>query len=308
LVIGLAEWGAHGRLRANELQVLFVDVGQGDGTLVQTGDGKAMLIDAGGSVNGGPDPGAESVLPLLGALRVARLDVVVMSHPHPDHYGGLGAVLEQLPVGELWDTGQAEAEGTRGAQRVVDLARQKGVKIVRPSELCGRGRRLGNASLQVIAPCPGFDAGFGPNDNSFVLRLQHGARSFLFTGDVEHEAEALLVAQRASALRSDVLKVAHHGSRTSSTEPLLRAVAPWLSVISAGRGNSFGHPHAEIEQRLTSKSGHVLRIDRVGGVRVLSDGRALSVSAWDESIALVDGAVAAHAPEQTAQARAAVRE
>ncbi len=286
LVIALAEWLARDGLSPSALQVLFIDVGQGDATLVQTGDGKSLLVDAGGSVQGGPDPGAESVLPLLGALRIARLDVLVMSHPHPDHYGGLAAVLANVPVGELWDTGQAEAESTRGAQRIVELARERGVKVVRPGELCGRARALGSASLRVLAPCPAFDAGFGPNDNSFVIRVQHETRSFLLTGDIEHEAEAGLVARYGSALKSDVLKVAHHGSRTSSTEPLLRAVAPWLSVISAGRANPFGHPHAEVAQRLAQRSRHVLRIDRVGGVRVVSEGGRLAVSAWDRAVAL----------------------
>jgi competence protein ComEC len=245
-----------------------------------------VLIDAGGSVGGGPDPGAASVLPVLNALRVTKLDVVVMSHPHPDHYGGLEAVLSALPVGELWDTGQAAAEGAAGAQRIVELAQRKGTRIRRPDELCKEAQRLGVAALEVLAPCPGFDVAFGPNDNSFVIRLAHGARSVLFTGDVEHAAEALLVEARGAALKSDVLKVGHHGSRTSSTPELLGAVKPRLAVISAGRANSFGHPHQEVEERLRAKVQHVLRTDVVGGVRVLSDGHRLSVSAWDPGVAL----------------------
>jgi len=269
-----------------QLQVLFLDVGQGDGALVQTGEGRTMLIDAGGAVNGGPDPGQASVLPMLSALRVKALDVVVMSHPHPDHYGGLEAVLNSLPVRELWDTGQAEAEGGAGAQRIVALARARGVKVRRPGELCDRAQALGSASLLVLAPCPGFDDAYGPNDNSFVIRMRHGQRSFLFTGDVEHAAEDALVQRRAGALASDVLKVAHHGSRTSSTGGLLRAVAPWLSVVSAGRANRFGHPHQDVVQRLSTAGRHTLRIDQVGGVRVWSDGERLTVSAWDPKVAL----------------------
>jgi competence protein ComEC len=116
--------------------------------------------------------------------------------------------------------------------------------------------------------------------------MQHGQRSFLLTGDVEHAAEAQLLARQRESLRSDVLKVAHHGSRTSSTDELLRAVAPWLSVISAGRGNAFGHPHAEVEQRLLRQSQRLLRVDRAGGVRVESDGKELKVSAWDPTVLL----------------------
>lgn len=289
LVLGLltmSECWQVGALGRRELQVVYLDVGQGDGALVQTGEGASMLVDAGGSVNGGPDPGQASVLPVLSALRVKRLNVMVLSHPHPDHYGGLEAVLRSMPVGELWDTGQAEAEGGAGAQRIVELARSLGVRVRRPAELCDRAQTLGAASLVVLAPCPGFDDTFGPNDNSFVIRMQHGQRSFLFTGDVEHGAEAELVRRRGKALASDVLKVAHHGSRTSSTDGLLRAVAPWLSVISAGRANRFGHPHPEVSQRLEKLTRNVLRIDEVGGVRVLSDGRALQVGAWDATVSL----------------------
>lgn len=286
LVLLLSEWLVGAPLAPGELQVLFLDVGQGDAALVQTGDGTTMLLDAGGSVNGGPDPGAGSVLPVLSALRVTRLNVVVMSHPHPDHYGGLEAVLNSVAVDELWDTGQAEAEGGAGAQRIVELARARGAKIRRPAELCGREHALGNAALSVVAPCPGFDEAFGPNDNSFVVRMQHGQRSFLFTGDVEEAAERELVARYGRALDSDVLKIPHHGSRTSSSEGLLKLVTPWVALVSAGRANRFGHPHQDVVQRLGRLARNTLRIDQVGGVRVLSDGKELTVSAWDPAVSL----------------------
>jgi competence protein ComEC len=273
-------------LSPDQLQVVFLDVGQGDAAIVQSA-GKTALIDAGGSLGGGPDPGLASVLPVLEALRVRKLDLVVLSHPHPDHYGGLAAVLARFPPAELWDTGQAEAEGAKQAAQLLARVRAQGGRVRGPQQLCGRGHSLGRAELKVLAPCPGFDAGYGPNDNSFVLRLVHGQRSVLFTGDIEQAAEtALLAAHATPVLRSDILKVAHHGSRTSSSEPLLRALAPWLAVVSAGRGNRFGHPHAEVMQRLTAAARHVLRIDQVGGVHVLSDGETLRVRAWQRDVAL----------------------
>jgi competence protein ComEC len=284
---GGSEWRLRHPLAEGELRVTFLDVGQGDSALIETGTGEVALIDGGGSVNGGPDPGAEAVVPMLRALRITRLDLVVLSHPHPDHYGGLAAVLETVDVAELWDTGQAESEGDTGAaSQLVSRARQLGTTVHRPSDLCGRARRLGRAVLQVLSPCPSFDEGLGANDNSFVLRLAHGARSVLLTGDVELAAEAGLVANTGRVLDSDVLKVPHHGSRTSSTPELLQAVSPWLSVISCGRANRFGHPHAEVVERLRATSKHVLRTDRVGGVRLVSDGRRLRVEAWDRSVAL----------------------
>jgi competence protein ComEC len=285
LVMLLCELALRWSTPPEQLQVVFLDVGQGDAAIVRSA-GQTALIDAGGSVGGGPDPGSASVLPALEALRVRKLDLVVLSHPHPDHYGGLTAVLASLPITELWDTGQAEAEGASQAAQLLAQVRARGGTVRGPAQLCGRTRRLGRTALEVLAPCPRFDEGHGPNDNSFVLRLSHGRRSFLFTGDVEQLAEAALLARHGPALRSDVLKVAHHGSRTSSAEALLRAISPWLAVVSAGRGNRFGHPHAEVVARLGRLARHTLRTDVVGGVEVLSDGDTLRVRAWDRGVKL----------------------
>jgi competence protein ComEC len=286
LVMLLCELALRWSAPPEQLQVVFLDVGQGDAAIVRSA-GQTALIDAGGSVGGASDPGSASVLPALAALRVRKLDLVVLSHPHPDHYGGLAAVLASLPVTELWDTGQAEAEGASQVAQLLAQVRARGGTVRGPEQLCSATRRLGRAALEVLAPCPRFDEGYGPNDNSFVLRLSHGRRSFLFTGDVERAAEAALLARHGPTLRSDVLKVAHHGSRTSSAEPLLRAISPWLAVVSAGRGNRFGHPHAEVVARLGRLARHSLRTDLVGGVEVLSDGQTLRVRAWDRGVKLI---------------------
>lgn len=285
---GVCEWSVRHSLARDEVRVTFLDVGQGDGVLIETGLGQAALIDAGGAVNGGPDPGAEAVLPLLRALRISRLDIVVLSHPHPDHYGGLFAVMDALQVGELWDTGQAEAEGGTGAAaRLLSVARAKGIPVVRPKERCGRAVALGGAAMTVLSPCPEFDEGLDANDNSWVLKLSHGERSFLLTGDAEHATEEALLTSARAELKSDVLKVGHHGSRTSSTPEFLAAVSPWLSVVSAGRANRFGHPHGEVVQRLEASPRTLLRTDLAGGVRVTSDGARLKVDAWDKSVSLL---------------------
>lgn len=275
----VAEW----RVRAEEkphgeLRATFVDVGQGDSAIVDLPDGRVMLIDAGGSPQGGPDPGDRALLPLLAARRRTALDVVVLTHPHPDHYGGLGALLERLPVGEIWDTGQGTAEAdfvstSAATHALLERARARGAEIVQPDQLCGSERQFGDAAVRVIAPCPGFDPGFDANDNSFVLRIDYAGRSILFTGDIEGHAERKLV-ELAAPLRADILKVPHHGSRTSSSEALLEATAPQIAVISAGAWNPYNHPHPDVLDRLQHHTQQIIQIGKQGGtsIRILPSG------------------------------------
>ncbi|MBC7173471.1 MAG: ComEC family DNA internalization-related competence protein, partial [Polyangiaceae bacterium] len=257
------------------LRATVLDVGQGDSILVDLPDGRAMLVDAG---NVGPDIGEAVLVPLLAARRRARIDVVVLTHPHPDHFGGLATVLRAVEVGEIWDSGQAEDESPTGpASQLLEEARRRGVRVLSPADLCGRPRRFGAARAEVLWPCPAYNAGFDPNDNSLVVRLSLGERALLLTGDLERHGEAALLA-RPEALRADFLKVGHHGSRTSSTLPFVRAVAPRYAAISAGSHNRYGHPHAEPLEALEAVGAEVLRTDELGGLTVITDGRALEVS------------------------------
>ncbi|WP_437675199.1 ComEC/Rec2 family competence protein [Sorangium sp. So ce131] len=256
------------------LRVNVLDVGQGDAILIDLPEGGAMLVDAGGFVGGPVDPGARVIRPLLRARRRARLDAVVLSHPHPDHFGGLPAVVEGVEVGELWDTGQGEAEGA-GPVYAGLLAglRRRGVPVVRPASLCGRPRVLSGATIEVLAPCPELHPDRSANDNSFVLRITYGARSALLVGDAEHEEEAALVARYGAALRADLLKVGHHGSRTSTGPELLAAVSPSVAAVSCGVRNRFGHPSAEVISRLSAGGVAIARMDRGGALMWETDGR-----------------------------------
>lgn len=274
------------RLRSIErprgvLRVLFADVGQGDAALVDLPDGRLMLIDAGGAIGGGLDPGKAALVPLLAARRRDRIDIAVLTHPHPDHFGGLHALFDQLPIGELWDTGQAEAERdleatSNEAARLLARARSLGTRVRRPSEVCGRATAAGSARIRVLWPCPRYRSAYDINDNSLVLRIDFGRRSLLFAGDAEQAAEQELLDARA-VLRADVLKVGHHGSRTSTTAPFLAAVDPRLALISAGAGNRFGHPHAEVIERLRGGGRTVIELAREGGTLVTTDGRNLEI-------------------------------
>jgi competence protein ComEC len=261
----------HGRLVASVL-----DVGQGDSTLIDFPDGSLWMIDGGGFVGSPVDPGRAVILPELRARRRTRIDVMVLSHPHPDHFSGLESVLGAVEVGEFWDTGQGLAQGAGPTYaRIRQLLRERRVPVRGPAELCGEHWR-GGVRVQVLSPCPSFRPGVGANDNSFVIRLSWGQRRFLFTGDAEHEAEAALL-ERGAPLGADFLKVGHHGSRTSSSPAFLDAVAPRVATMSTGIRNRFGHPHAPTLQKLSERGILALRTDRYGGVRLETDGEALSI-------------------------------
>lgn len=286
-VLGGCEWTQRAQGSPSDaLRVTAVDVGQGDATLIDLPSGALMLVDGGGFVGSPLDPGRRVLEPLLRARRRERIDVMVLSHPHPDHFMGLLYVAQRFEVTQFWDTGQGEAQGAGPVYaQLLEVLRDQGTAIVRPKDLCGE-RNLGGARLQVFAPCPAFDPQWGANDNSFVLRLQFGRHAVLLMGDAEREEEhALLRTVPHTSLRADLLKVGHHGSRTSSSPELLQAVRPRVATVSCGMRNSFGHPHAEAIQALAAQGVMTLRLDEVGSVVWTSDGRHSSIeTARDRSL------------------------
>lgn len=267
----------------NVLRVTAIDVGQGDATLIDFPDGSTLLMDAGGFMGSPVDPGARVIGPLLRERRRHRIDVVALSHPHPDHLLGLLAVVEQVAVGEFWDTGQGEVEGAGAAYReLLQTLRARGVPIRRPPELCAAPRRFGAASVAVLDPCPAFQPGVNANDNSLVLHIRYGAHAVLLTGDAEQHQESRLIARFGGALAADLLKVGHHGSRTSTSREFLAAVRPTLATISSGVRNRYGHPHEETLLHLGEAKVRALRLDRVGSVIWTSDGQRFIAEAFSE--------------------------
>jgi competence protein ComEC len=250
------------------MTVTFLAVGQGDSAVVQFPGGGAMLIDAGGDLRwpGKFDPGARDVVPALAELGIRRLDVAVLTHPHPDHATGLLTVLDRMPVGELWMT--AEQDPIAAAVRARAEARR--IPVREP-----HGTSSGGVRVEVPSH---FEEGRSLNDNSVVLRLVHGEVAVLFAGDVEALAEADL-AQGPAEIRAQVLKAPHHGSLTSSTEAFLRRVAPLFTVYSVGAGNRFGFPNPEVVARTPGE--HFLTAE--GAIVAESDGRAVGVARWRES-------------------------
>jgi competence protein ComEC len=261
------------------LRVTFLDVGQGDSAIVDLPDGRAMVIDGGGLVGSPIDVGQRVLGPELRARRRRALAAAVLTHPHPDHFGGLVSGLDGVRVGALWDSGEGEREQLGGGYAaLLAVARARGVPVLRPGGLCGAWA-LGGIVIDVLAPCPAYSADREANDNSIVLRLVFGARAILMVGDAQREEEGALLATARDRLRADVLKVGHHGSATSSSPAFLAAVAPREAVVSVGRRNRFGHPHPATLAALSAAGARLWRTDVDGAVTVTTDGAGLDVRA-----------------------------
>jgi competence protein ComEC len=257
-----------------ELRISFVDVGQGDAALIDLPNGQLALVDTG---QGGRHPAVRELRQLLASRRRSRIDIVVITHGHPDHYGGLSPLLDEVEIGELWLNGQLLIEERDGTmERLVSAALARGTRLRLVPELCGATRRFGEASVEILWPCPRYDPALDLNDNSITLRLVLGRRSFLLTGDLEAESERRLV-EAGRIQPTDVLKVAHHGSQTSTTPAFLAAASPSIAVVSSGAGNLYGHPSPTVLARLHRAGVRVLRTDLHGGVIISTDGERLEI-------------------------------
>lgn len=260
------------------LRVNLLDIGQGDSIFVELPNGAGMLVDAGGFVGSPVDTGSRVILPFLRHKRRKHIDIAVLSHPHPDHFGGLPSALSGLSVGEFWDTGQGEEHGAGPVYAsLLSMLRKRNVPIRRPSELCAKPRDFGGARVEVLSPCPGPHPDRSANDNSFVIRFSFGRRAALLVGDAEHEAEAELVEHMPQKLRADLLKVGHHGSRTSTSPAFLETVSPSFAGISCGVRNRFGHPHPLAMGTLSRFFVPILRTDRGGHIVWETDGENMRV-------------------------------
>ena len=262
--------GAEDRTQ-RRLEAAFIDVGQGDATLLIDGH-EAILIDGGGWRRG--DPAARILVPALARLGVHRLAAVVLSHGDLDHCGGLEGLTWYWPMAELWASKETISQGCGRAVR-------ERVPLVR-SLRAGDRLQFRRWQIEVLWP-PKLDVLPTGNNQSLVLRAQTGDRSILLTGDIEKAAENGLLAAAPELLEAEVLKVAHHGSRSSSTLPFLEAAKPQWAVISVGEANHFGHPAAEVVERLRrGGSCKVLRTDRHGLIRlsVAPGGRSWRLQLW----------------------------
>ena len=245
------------------LDVYFLDVGQGDASLILC-DGESMLID------GGPPAASRFIYSILTRdLKLQRLDHLIATHPHSDHVGGLSAALSACQPGLVYSPVYYFNDPV--FLRFRELVLQRMCNFTMP--LPGQSLSLGGARVTFLAPSKLFG---DMNDNSICLRLDYGTTSFLFTGDAEVPEELELLSS-GLPLHADVLKVGHHGSSTSSSEEFLNAVSPAYALIGVGAGNTYSHPSLEVLSRLASRQVRLYRTDLHGTIRVHSDGIGITV-------------------------------
>jgi competence protein ComEC len=275
--IGTSAWS--GRWQADgRLHMGFLDVGQGGATLLVLPDATTVLIDGGGSYRTSANIGKRVVRPTLLSLGIRRIDVMILTHPHPDHLNGLIGLLEEMPVGEVWDAWEAFPSEAYGEFRRLIAERGIPRKFVIPS---AEPIRIGSVGFQVLHRGDGHCAGSNAevNNDSLMLRVAFGEISLLLTGDLEAKGEQHTLKRWGEKIRSTVLQVPHHGAATSSTETFLDAVQPKVAVISVGLNNRFRHPSPKVVGRLRYIRPETLlrRTDRNGSVWLRTDGHVLQV-------------------------------
>jgi competence protein ComEC len=262
--------------QVSHLAVTFLDVGQADAAVVRFPGGKVMVIDGGGTPDGSFDPGERIVAPFLWMMKNKSVDYMVNSHPHPDHLQGLIFLLENFTVGQVWNNGE-EAEDPDIAERFLTLAGER---------LQTKGREestqeVGGVRVEFLHPSVNPERSQSPagNDASLVLRLTFGEVSFLFPGDVESSAEGEILKTGVS-LRSTVLKVPHHGSKTSSTKDFLEAVRPRFAVFTVRGGARPRLPNPGVLERYEAMGVKILRSDQHGAITFVTDGKDLRVQTF----------------------------
>jgi competence protein ComEC len=280
MLVGAADVGywVFQRFWRNDVRVTALDVGQGSSVVVELPGGHTMLIDGGGFADRAIfDVGAAVVAPFLWRNKIRTIDTLVLTHANSDHVNGMIFIADTFQVGSLWSA--SEAVSHPGYSELLRVCRERGVAQPPFADLA-RHHLFGPARMDVLHPGAGTARRRSDeNDNSIVLRVGIGDHAVLLPGDIMHAAEKGLVRSAGGRLRSTVLLAPHHGSRSSSSEEFLRAVAPETVLISCRKRPGSGAPHPSVLERYRALGARVWRTDRDGALQVATDGRRLAVTA-----------------------------
>jgi competence protein ComEC len=265
-----------------KLELSVLDVGQGDSLFVVSPHGKTLLVDGGGAFGGfggqtnhGVDPGEEAVSAYLWSRGFQRIDVVTLTHAHQDHLGGLAAILENFRVGQLWIGREVRSQALADVEK---LAKDRKIPIEHETRANAFAWDDVQGKFLWPEPSSATPSEAARNDDSLVLKLRYADRAMMLPGDAEKEAEREMLSEISEdELRAEVLKIGHHGSKNSTTAEFLAAVKPRVAIISVGEDNPYGHPNAELLERLANAGVRVLRTDRNGAVHIRMDSKSLEV-------------------------------
>ena len=261
-------------LEENKLNVLMIDVGQGDSFLIKFPNGKIALIDA-GEANPFIDNGERVIIPMLDYLGIDKIDYGFISHLDLDHYGGFISLIYNDRIKEIY---RPLPDSSEKSIRLEKFLKQKKIitNFYNKSVI-----DIGNTKIYVLNNPYGYSySNFSSNDKSGILKFVYGKTSFLFVGDCEYPGEFYLISKFGQILNSDVLKVGHHGSQTGSSEKFLKLVSPEISLVSAGIKNKFNHPAKSVLALLEKFKSKIYRTDLMGAVILQSDGEVIKKVNW----------------------------
>jgi competence protein ComEC len=279
LFLIVADWevirGKKPDLSPGKLEITAIDVAQGDSLFVVTPEGKTLLVDGGGILGNASnfDIGEDVVSTYLWARGVSHLDAVALSHPHADHIGGLPAVLRNFHPAQLW---VAPSPPNAAYAALISQARTSEISVHLLA--AGDSLQFGSAKVQVLAPLTriNFSERRG-NDDSLILKISYGSTSVLLEGDAERRTERLIIPELGAV---NLLKVAHHGSSTSSIPQIIDSLRPHYAVISVGKFNRYGHPRPEVVERLSESGACTFRTDLEGALSFYLDGTEVTSLRW----------------------------
>ncbi len=247
-----------------EFTISFIDVGQGDSMLISTPKGKRILVDGGGTRDSENfDVGRQTLIPYLLNKGITKLDYIVISHFDSDHATGVAQILGKIDVSSIILTRQLEENDIY--RHILSIAKEKKIKLIYVKE--GDVLKIGGIKISIIHPENKLMINNPMNNNSIVCKVEYNSFSMLLTGDIEMEAEELILRKNIN-LKADVLKVAHHGSKTSTTGEFLKAINPKVALIGVGKNNNFGHPSNEVIQRLKENGTRIYRTDENGEISI----------------------------------------